>query len=198
MAAILSRPQCVNLLEAISNRGHRILGDTTNGKVYLNSTMRYKWVSQYVPWNMHTVLVCSFMLYLYHRILIDTCNSYIRFPQATLTHWGRDEIDAILQTTVSRAFSWMKIYRFRIKFHWSLFPRVQLPIFQRWFRQWLGADQATSHCLNQWWVVYWRIYASLGLNELTVTGKLHDCPNGCEVVPKIMIKHNRGRIVYIF
>ena len=28
------------------------------------------------------------------------------------------------------------------------------------------ADQATSHYLNQWWVVYWRIYASPGLNEL--------------------------------
>ena len=27
--------------------------------------------------------------------------------------------------------------------------------------------QATSHYLNQWWLVYWRIYASLGLNELT-------------------------------
>ena len=28
------------------------------------------------------------------------------------------------------------------------------------------ADEATSHYLNQWWEVYWRIYASLGLNEL--------------------------------
>ena len=29
------------------------------------------------------------------------------------------------------------------------------------------ANQATSHYLNQWWLFYWRIYASLGLNELT-------------------------------
>ena len=29
----------------------------------------------------------------------------------------------------------------------------------------IGAGQATSHYLNQWWLVYWRIYASLGLNE---------------------------------
>ena len=28
------------------------------------------------------------------------------------------------------------------------------------------ASQATSHYLNQWWLIYWRIYASLGLNEL--------------------------------
>ena len=26
--------------------------------------------------------------------------------------------------------------------------------------------KATSHYLNQWWLNYWRIYASLGLNEL--------------------------------
>ena len=31
---------------------------------------------------------------------------------------------------------------------------------------WLGADQATSHYLNQYWLDHWRIYASLGLNEL--------------------------------
>ena len=28
-----------------------------------------------------------------------------------------------------------------------------------------NAKQVTSHYLNQWWLVYWRIYASLGLNE---------------------------------
>ena len=36
-----------------------------------------------------------------------------------LTHWGRDEIDAILQT-LSNSFSLVKIYWFRLKFHWSL------------------------------------------------------------------------------
>ena len=44
----------------------------------------------------------------------------------------------------------------------------QLTIFQHWFRKWLGADQATSRCLNQWWLVYWRIHVSLGLNELYI------------------------------
>ena len=43
-----------------------------------------------------------------------------------------------------------------------------------WFRQWLGADQATSHYLNQWWLIYWRIYASLGLNELIPMLHLQD------------------------
>ena len=43
-----------------------------------------------------------------------------------LTHWGRDKMDANSQTTFSSAFSWMKIFEFRLKFHWSLFLRVQL------------------------------------------------------------------------
>ena len=68
-----------------------------------------------------------------------------------LTHWGRDNIAAILQTTFSNAFSWMKMYEPRFRFHWGLFLRFQLTIFQHWFRQWLGADQATSHYLDQCW-----------------------------------------------
>ena len=74
---------------------------------------------------------------------------------------------AMSQTTFSNAFSWMKMYEFRLKFHWSLFLRVQLTISHHWFRWWLGAGQATSHCLKQCWLVCWRINASLGLNELT-------------------------------
>ena len=55
-----------------------------------------------------------------------------------------------------------------------MFLRVQLTIFQHWFRLWLGAVQATSHYLSQWWLVYWRIYASLGLNNLIcLSGHCH-------------------------
>ena len=51
-----------------------------------------------------------------------------------LTHWDRDEIDAISQTTFSNAFSWMKMNEFRVGFHWSLFLRFELTIFRHWFR----------------------------------------------------------------
>ena len=51
-----------------------------------------------------------------------------------LTHWGRDKMAAISQTTLSNAFSRMKISEFWLKFHWSLFLRVWLTIFQHWFR----------------------------------------------------------------
>ena len=60
----------------------------------------------------------------------------------------------------------MKILEFWLKFHWSLFLRVQLTISQHWVRKWLGSDQATSHYLNQWWLDSQCIYASLGLNKL--------------------------------
>ena len=55
-------------------------------------------------------------------------------PQNISTHWGRDKIEAILQTTFSNAISWMKMFEFRLKFQWSLFLKVQLKIFQHCFR----------------------------------------------------------------
>ena len=88
-----------------------------------------------------------------------------------LAHWGRDKMVAISQRTFSNACSWIKMFKFRLKFHWSLFPRVWLTLFQYWFRWWLDTDQATSHYLNQWLLDSRCIYASLDLNELTVKDK---------------------------
>ena len=63
---------------------------------------------------------------------------FIRHTQyyhaSVLTHWGRDKMATIFQTTLLNAFSWMKMYQFRFRFHWDLFLRVQLTIFQHWFR----------------------------------------------------------------
>ena len=53
---------------------------------------------------------------------------------SSLTHWGRDKMAAIFQTTFPNEFSWLKMYEYRVKFHWSLFLRVQLIISQHWFR----------------------------------------------------------------
>ena len=66
-----------------------------------------------------------------------------------LSIWGRDETATISQT-FSNTFSWMKMCRFR----WSVFPSFELIAYQEWFREWLGADQATSHYLNQWRLAY--------------------------------------------
>ena len=51
-----------------------------------------------------------------------------------LTHLPLDKMAAISQTIFSDAFSWMKSFLFWLKFHWSLFLRVQLTVIQHWFR----------------------------------------------------------------
>ena len=81
-------------------------------------------------------------------------------------------------TTLSNAFSGMKVLEFRLKFHWSLLQRVKSTMFQYWFRWWFGAVQATSHYLNQCCIVYWRIYASLDPNELSWLDKIKDLNYG--------------------
>ena len=53
---------------------------------------------------------CLFDHYLYrYWCAINTLYS-------NLTHWGRDKMDAIFQTTFSKGFSWMKMNEFRLKF----------------------------------------------------------------------------------
>ena len=54
---------------------------------------------------------------------------------------------------------------------------------------------ATSHYLNQWWLVYWRPYASLGLNELPVLAWPHALDtnvvlfNWCYKFPRLTDRH---------
>ena len=68
-------------------------------------------------------------------MLTQVLEHHMKSPRANeLTNWGRDKMAAISQTTFSNAFSSMKMFEFRLKFHWSLFPRVQWTIFQHWFR----------------------------------------------------------------
>ena len=45
-----------------------------------------------------------------------------------LTHWGRDKMAAIFETTFLYAFSCMKMNDFQLKFHRSLLLRFQLTI----------------------------------------------------------------------
>ena len=66
-------------------------------------------------------------------------------------HLPLGKMAAFPQTIYSTAFSRMRSVVLWLKFHWSLFIRVQLTITQHWFRQWLGAVQATRHYLDQCW-----------------------------------------------
>ena len=83
------------------------------------------------------------------------------FP-SFLTNWDRDVWPHAI---FSNAFSPMKMYEVRRKFHWSLFLKGQLTILQHWFKWWLGATRATSRYLNQWCLVYRRIYATVRLDK---------------------------------
>ena len=90
-------------------------------------------------------------------------------PSTTmLTQLLLDKMAAISQTTYLNAFPGMESSVFWFEFHWSLFQRVRLTKSQHWFRQWLGADQATSHYLNQCWSSsLTHICAAQGWEELT-------------------------------
>ena len=63
-----------------------------------------------------------------------TCMRQCSRPSSVKAHWGRDKMADIFQMTFSNAFVLMKMLEFRLNFHWSLFPWVQLTIFQHWFR----------------------------------------------------------------
>ena len=107
----------------------------------------------YSIWTNHliTLIILKYVIRTWYLMLCNSSNMQseilvILFPvwqmqinislllSMYLTHWGRDKMGAISQTTSSSAFSWMKMFEFRLKFQWSLFLRVQLTIFQHWFR----------------------------------------------------------------
>ena len=68
----------------------------------------------------------------------------------------------------------MKMFELRLKFHWSLFLSVQLTISQHWFRLWLGADQAASHYLDQWWLDCRPIYMYASLDAILWSKIMHE------------------------
>ena len=51
-----------------------------------------------------------------------------------LTHWDRDKMADIFQTIFSNVFSSIKMFEFRLRFHWNLFLRFELTISQHGFR----------------------------------------------------------------
>ena len=75
-----------------------------------------------------------------------------------LTYLPLDKMAAISQTILSDVFSWMKIFVFWLKFHQSLFLRVQLAIFI------IGSDNGLvpNRCQAIIWtnagLGWWRIY----------------------------------------
>ena len=68
-------------------------------------------------------------------------------------------------------FSWMQMFGFRLKCRWGLFLRFKLTIFQHWFSNGLAPTRRQPIVWTNVGIVYWRLYASLGPDELVC---MHD------------------------
>ena len=69
------------------------------------------------------------------RIIFDTHGEMrCYYVIVNSPHWGRDKLAAIRQTTFSNAVSWVKMYERRLKFHLTVYLRIQLTLFYHWFR----------------------------------------------------------------
>ena len=71
---------------------------------------------------------------LLHAMPLNPKQCWFVLYWALKPHLSWDKMAAISQTIFSDAFSWMKRFLIWLKCHWSLFPRVQMPITQPWFR----------------------------------------------------------------
>ena len=87
--------------------------------------------------------------------------------QMPSTHWGWHKLIDVFQTIFSTAFSWKKIYVFGLRFHWILLLRSQLTISQHWLDNGLAPKKRPAIIWTNGGIVYWRIFALLGLKELT-------------------------------
>ena len=92
--------------------------------VYCKSTIS---LSKVVTAIFHVGAINSSLAPLFYCICVSHTTTWY-------THWGREKMAVIFQTTFSNAFSSMKIFEFRLKLHWSLFLRVRLTVFHHWFR----------------------------------------------------------------
>ena len=84
-----------------------------------------------VKWDQHLIHSTkspAYRVHLWHVHLTTAALTMWRSINqwSELTHWVRDKTATISQTTFSNAFSWKKIYEFRLRFHWGLFPKVRI------------------------------------------------------------------------
>ena len=107
------------------------------------------------------------------------------------THWDRNTMAAIFQTTFWGTFSWMKIYGFRLRFHWSLFLTFELTIpalvqIMDWRRPMVVS--LLTH-------IY--IYMSLGFNELIRYARSSLASGWCGYNIKLMLFKLISRIAIL-
>ena len=118
----------------------------------------YPWVHtvEYTFIYIHTLTYKSCFLYLKFSITVCPLRLPRRLNTLRSSQYGRHYTDDIFKWIFLSKNVWISII-IPLEF---FFLEVQLTLFQLWLRQCLGADQATSHCLSRWWLVYWRVYAN--------------------------------------
>ena len=69
-----------------------------------------------------------------------------------LIHCGQDTMAASFLKTFSNAFSWMKMHEFRLRFHWSLFLRLDLILLHHWLRS-TGQEFYWNFLEKEYWLL---------------------------------------------
>ena len=131
-----------------------------------------------------TVGNCRPPVHIRHKILNILTNLCQKFS-SILKYWSRDELADNFQATISNGFSWVDVYEFwliQLKF----VPRYLINHIPALLQIRFGANQAVGRHLKQWWLVYWRIYVSHGLNEVI------------EVTALVIISSDMKEYVYSF
>ena len=114
-----------------------------------------RWVS-YMPTLLWTTLVGNVNMDHNGLIKIRILNMSRQMVLASVpsTHWSREKMAAIFETTFSNAFSWMKMYKFRLRSHLSLFPRVHfIPILITEYVKKETLASVTLNCHSRYWFV---------------------------------------------
>ena len=100
----------------------------------------------------------------------------INQASSTLTNWGRDKMAGVFSGDVFKCIFMNENIWISIKISLKLVPKGSINNIPALVQIMAWRRRGDNHFLNLWWLVYWRIYASLGLNELIafLTGKIYD------------------------
>ena len=93
---------------------------------------------------------------------ISLGDSEMQFNTLWPTHNCRYLVDNIFKSILLNENAWISL---KMWLKWV--PKVRISNIPALVQIMAWRRQARSHYVNQWWLVYWRIYASLGLNDLT-------------------------------
>ena len=105
-----------------------------------------------------TLMLEMFPCHCQHDISNGKWFMVARLLCAPLTHLPLEKMAVISQTMFSDAFLWTKCFIFCLKFHWSLFLRVQLTIIQHRLYKGLAPNRRQAIILTNADPIHWRIY----------------------------------------